>query len=399
MLGHDAAQADHGRLAAERLQIGAHKAVGDLRQVAHVHVFGQRHAPAMDRKDLLAPVAVGNRDGDFAVEPAGPAQRRIQQVGQVGGGDDDQMLPLGQPVHKRQQLRHHALFHFADHVLAARRNGVDLVQKNDAGAFARGLLEDLAQMGLALAVELVDDLRAAHRIEIGLGFMGDGARDQRLAASRRAVQQDALGGVDPQPLEDLRIAQRQLDHLADALKLRLQPADVLVGHGARGPSSACCGLPITSRVVGLITTGPLGVVLPTLKSAQRLPNNGARMRAPFPHRQAVQQAPDIVHVALRGPDVGRGQHHALGRPANDFMHRYELIQSRPGVLPHQPVDLDARLPTHFLVRGHGFAHRLPLAGDLHRIADGDPEFFEVFRAHASDSPPDIPAQRLGDFEL
>ena len=233
-VGHDAAQADHGRLAAERFQIGAHKAVGDLGQVAHVHVLGQRHAAAVDGEDLLAPDAVRNRDRDLAVEPARPAQGRIEQVGQVGGGDHDQMLPFGQPVHQRQQLRHHPLFHLADHVLAARRNGVDLIQKDDAGALARGLLEDLAQMGFALAVELVDDLRAAHRKEVGLGFMRDGARDQRLAASRRTMQQHALGGVDAQPLEDLRIAQRQLDHLADALQLRLQPADVLVGGGARG---------------------------------------------------------------------------------------------------------------------------------------------------------------------
>src|SRR5208283_5058810 len=101
-------------------------------------------------------------------------------------------------------------------VLAARCDGVDLIQKYDAGAFARGLLEDLAQMSFALAIEPVDDLRAAHRIEIGLGLMGDGARDQRLPASRRTMQQYALGGVDPQLLKDLRIAQRQLDHLADA---------------------------------------------------------------------------------------------------------------------------------------------------------------------------------------
>src|ERR1039458_1628302 len=37
----------------------------------------------------------------------------------------------------------HPFFDFAHHVLAPRRNGVDLIQKNDAGALGRGLLEDL----------------------------------------------------------------------------------------------------------------------------------------------------------------------------------------------------------------------------------------------------------------
>ena len=48
----------------------------------------------------------------------------------------------------------------------------------------------------------------------------------------RAVQEHALGRVDAQPLEDLRVAQRQLDDLADAADFALQAADVLVGDGA-----------------------------------------------------------------------------------------------------------------------------------------------------------------------
>ena len=126
----------------------------------------------------------------------------------IGMAISRSMLPFGQPVHQGQQLRHNPLFHLSDHVFAPRRDGVDLIQKDDAGALARGLFEDLAQMGLALAIELMDDLRAAHRIEIGLGFMRDGARDQSLSASRRTMEQYALWGIDTQLLEDLRIAQR-----------------------------------------------------------------------------------------------------------------------------------------------------------------------------------------------
>ena len=51
------------------------------------------------------------------------------------------------------------------------------------GALARGFVEDLAQVGLALAVELVDDLRPVDGEEAGFGLVGHGAGDQRLAAA------------------------------------------------------------------------------------------------------------------------------------------------------------------------------------------------------------------------
>jgi len=42
------------------------------------------------------------------------------------------------------------------------------------------------------------------------------------------------GGSIPSFREDLRVFHRQLDHLADALDLRLEPADILVGDTAAG---------------------------------------------------------------------------------------------------------------------------------------------------------------------
>ncbi len=180
-----------------------------------------------------AAVPVGNRDGDLAVESAGPPQGGIEGIGQVGRGDDDHVLPLGQPVHQGQELGDDPFLDVADDLFALGRDGVDLVQEDDAGSIAGGLVEDLAEMGLALAVELVDDLRAVHREETSVGLMGHGTGDQRLAAAGRPVQQNALGWVDAQPLEHFGIAQRQLDDLANAMQLAFEAADILVGDRPR----------------------------------------------------------------------------------------------------------------------------------------------------------------------
>ena len=102
----------------------------------------------------------------------------------VGGPDHHHLAPLHQAVHQRQELRHHPLLHVADHLGALGREGVDLVQEDDAGGVPLRLFEDLAQLGLALTVELVDDLRPVDVDEVGPHLVGDGPRDERLARAR-----------------------------------------------------------------------------------------------------------------------------------------------------------------------------------------------------------------------
>ena len=212
---------------------------------ANCNVVGQRHAAAVNFQNLLPPVLVGNGDGDFAVEAARPAQGRVQHVGQVGGRQHDNVLTLRESVHQAQQLRHDALFHVADRTIAVRGNGVDLVEEDDARRLPRRLVENLPQVGFALAVELVDDFRAVDGEEVGLGFVGHGPGNQRLAAAGRPQQQHALGRVDAQSLEQFRVSQGQLDDLADTFELPPQAADVFVGDGRaprpRGAPPRPCG--------------------------------------------------------------------------------------------------------------------------------------------------------------
>ena len=181
--------------------------MGDLGQVAHVHVLAQGHAPAVDLQDIQAPVAVGDGDGDLPVEPPRPPKRRVQGIGDVGGGNDNDVLALVKTVHQGQEGGHHPLLHVADDIFPPGGDGIDLVDEDDAGSLASGLLKDLAQVGLGLAIELVHYLRAAHREKVGLGLVGDGAGDEGLAAAGGAVEQHPFGRVDSQALEQLGVAQ------------------------------------------------------------------------------------------------------------------------------------------------------------------------------------------------
>ena len=88
---------------------------------------------------------------------------------------------------------------------------------------------------LALAIGRAHDLGAGDVEEIGVALVGDRARQPGLAGAGRAVEQDALGRIDAEPLEDLGIAQGQLDHLAQLIDGRAHAAEIVIGDvGAAG---------------------------------------------------------------------------------------------------------------------------------------------------------------------
>ena len=58
----------------------------------------------MDTQDRLAPGAIGRLDGDPAVEPPGPEERSVQDVGPIGRADDDDARRRVEAVHLGEDL-------------------------------------------------------------------------------------------------------------------------------------------------------------------------------------------------------------------------------------------------------------------------------------------------------
>ncbi|XP_073357742.1 uncharacterized protein [Aegilops tauschii subsp. strangulata] len=71
------------------------------------------------------------------------------------------------------------------------------------------------------------------------------AREQHLASPGRVIEQDSLGGLDAKHLEQLGVAQRQLDQLADLRELLPNAIDVVLLEEIRGKREAwiTVGLP------------------------------------------------------------------------------------------------------------------------------------------------------------
>ena len=233
-----AAGREQRRLVHEVGEVGAGEAGRAAGQHVEADVVGQRLALGVDVEDRLAALEVGLVDHDLAVEAPGPQQRRVEDVGPVGGGDEDDAGAGVEPVHLDQQLVEGllALVVAAAHAGAAvAADGVDLVDEHDGGRRLLGLLEQVADPAGADADEHLDEVGARDGEERHAGLAGHGPGEQGLAGARRAVEQHALGDAGADGLEAGGVLQELLD-LLQLLDRLVAAGDVGEGDRRARPS-------------------------------------------------------------------------------------------------------------------------------------------------------------------
>ena len=180
-------------------------------------------------EDAVATDHVGGLDGDLPVEAARAQQGRVEDVGAVGRRDEDDVGLDVEAVHLDEQLVEGLLalvVAAAEAGATVPADGVDLVDEDDGGGVGLGLLEQVTHAGGADADEHLDEVRAGDRVERHAGLAGDGAREQGLAGTGRAVEQHALG--------DLGADREELRGLGEELLDLVQLLDGLVGTGDVG---------------------------------------------------------------------------------------------------------------------------------------------------------------------
>ena len=226
--GSPAACGEQRRFVDDVGEVGAGEAGRPRGQRVEVDLTGQWLALGVQLEDLPAPGAERRVDGDLAVEAAGPQERGVEDVGPVGGRDDDHAVGGLEAVHLDQQLVERLLalvVAAADARAAVPTDRVDLVDEDDRRRPLLGLAEEIADAARADADEHLDEVRSRDREERHIGFPRDRAREQRLARAGRSEEQHALGDTCADGLEAARRSQERGD-LAKLLDRLLGAGDV-----------------------------------------------------------------------------------------------------------------------------------------------------------------------------
>ena len=359
-----------------------------LGQIGEIDVSAERHAARVDLQDLAPGMLVGDADGDLAVETAGPPQGRIDAVWTVGRRHHDHVAAALEAVHQGEKLRDDALFDLAFDAFALGRERVDLVEEDDAGRALARVVENLAQLGFALAVEFLNDLRSADVDERGVGLMRHGAREQRLAAAGQPMQQDAFRRRHAETLENLGMGERQLDHFANLRDFALHAAEIVIGDdvlglGRRLARRAAAGAFDREQGVGMdhhrpVGFGPDHMEIAMASSEQGDPHTVAGLDGePI---EAARRVFDFVLVQSAGAE--RGHDHAPGDGVGDLPDRGLLAECHAGVGAADAIELDDLLPPLLLEGGHRLGDGLRATFDLQHVAGRSADLPQRFRDRA-----------------
>ena len=186
-------------------------------------------------EDASPAFPVGRVHDDATVEPPGPEQGGVEDLGSVGGGQHDDALVAGEAVHLGEDLveRLLALVVTAevDRAAAGPTDRVELVDEDDRRRDLLGLLEQVAHPARADADDHLDELRRRDRQERDRGLAGDRSGQQRLAGARSTGEQHSAGDLRAEPPEPIRVPE-EVDDLHDLGLDLVDPGDVFEGRPA-----------------------------------------------------------------------------------------------------------------------------------------------------------------------
>ena len=122
----------------------------------------------MNAQNAFAPAHIGPCHDYAPVETARPQQRRIENIGAIGGRHQNDAFISVETVHLHQQLVQRLLalvVSAAEACAAVTSYGVNLVNEDDAGSGLFTLLEQITDAARADADEHLDEVRAGDREE------------------------------------------------------------------------------------------------------------------------------------------------------------------------------------------------------------------------------------------
>eukprot|EP00760_Papus_ankaliazontas_P010164 PhM_4_TR14214/c0_g1_i1/m.15161 len=204
--------------------------MGILGDVLQINLGVQLHLLCVDAENLKPTDFVRNTDIQLSIEATETTQSWINRVGAVRRGDYDDLGTGLETVHEGQELGHNALLYFSVGLLTLRGDRVNLIDKDDGRGVLLCFFESFAKVAFGLTCHFGHNFRAVDEEEERTSLVGNGAGNERLSGAGRAVHQNTARGLDTNGLEELRVTDRELNHLTNLSELLAAATDVVVAN-------------------------------------------------------------------------------------------------------------------------------------------------------------------------
>ncbi|MGY4314086.1 hypothetical protein ACVWW1_003389 [Bradyrhizobium sp. JR3.5] len=196
-------------------QIGAGEAGCHPRYPVKVHVSINLDLSNVNLEDGKSSRLVRTIDQHLTIKAAGAEQCRVENLRPVGRSQENYACARVKSIELGEELIQRLLLLIVAAERAGRpaaAEGIELIHEDDAGRRLPCLFEQIAHPRRADPDEHLNELRSRYREEGYARLAGNRSRQQCLARSRRADQQNPLWNVRAQSAVALGILQKR-DHL------------------------------------------------------------------------------------------------------------------------------------------------------------------------------------------
>ena len=194
--------------------VGTRETRSAARHHVEIHIGAEGLALGVNFEDALTALKIGFVHHDLTIEAARTKQCGIQDVGPVGGGDEDDADSGVEAVHFHQHLVQGllALVVSAAHTCSTMTtDGVNFIDEDDGRGTGLGLLEQVAYPTGTNTDKHLYEVRAGYGEEWHPGFACHCFGQQCLAGSGRTVEQNAFRNLGPDGCELGRVFQELFD--------------------------------------------------------------------------------------------------------------------------------------------------------------------------------------------
>eukprot|EP00047_Mylnosiga_fluctuans_P003443 m.229109 g.229109 ORF g.229109 m.229109 type:complete len:354 (-) comp11853_c0_seq1:1953-3014(-) len=231
---------DELRIRQQSLEVCTRQAVGRLRQPVQVGIRAEHDVLGHGGEDCGALAAVGHGAVDEAVQPPGPQQGRIDQIGAAGRRKDVHARRGLHAVELREQLVDDAVGDTRAVMASLWGQRLKLVEEQNARGCVLSTGEEIADGLLAGADVLAQQLRALDANEVKSALLGDRACKHCLSGPVRPVEQHAGAQAQREGGEDAGILGGPLERLdqhllgvGQAANVRPTALRLVQGHAAQ----------------------------------------------------------------------------------------------------------------------------------------------------------------------
>mmetsp|Transcript_27199 Transcript_27199/g.39835 ORF Transcript_27199/g.39835 Transcript_27199/m.39835 type:complete len:387 (+) Transcript_27199:1186-2346(+) len=198
----------HSSLSTKCSNIRTNKSMSFTCNCLGIDILIQFHVTGVNTEHFQTAIFIGNTNVNFTIKTSKTTKSRINSVGAVGTSNNNDGSTLFQPIHERKHLTNNTSFYLPIGLFTFWCNGINLINKDNAGGILLGLGEDITDTGSSHSNKHLYEFGTGDGDEGNTSLTSNGLGKKSLTCSGRTIQDNSSGNSASVLGVNLRLLQK-----------------------------------------------------------------------------------------------------------------------------------------------------------------------------------------------